>query len=463
MECSREIISLITFATQAETQEFEKTIRRVNYDPTIIDGHDWLKNHDKEFFGAFVIFLDRKTECYAKIAEALERKYIFPNLTVFQNDVSDWDNNLIERSYEFVGWPCCEKEILFRLKRSGAHVDTDFHIDDPDGFADLNLIGNSPQFLKSMELVKRFARFDVPVLLEGETGSGKGLVAQAIHYLNSRHDQPFIAVNCGSIPDSLVENEFFGHIKGAYTDAKDKQSGFIKLAEGGTLFLDEVNSLSLSSQATLLRFLEDGTYKPLGSDNLIQSNIRIITATNVPLTDLVSEGLFREDLYYRINLAKLDLLPLRERKEDIPILTQNFLHECEIAYDIPAKSFHPDMMHWIETQEWKGNIRELKNFIHQKFLITDGAIIRNNCMPSPQQERRRCIIDRRIQGPQKMPFNRAKSLMVDEFEKQYLTRLLMETHGNVTQAAKSAGKERRAMGKLLKKHGISTQATSILH
>ena len=462
MDNSKEALSLITFATRAQTQEIEKVIKRVGYNPCIVDGQDWLDNTNKEYISAFLIFLGHQTEPYSKIGEVLEKYNISPNLTIFPVDVSDWDNKLIDHSYEFVGWPCCENEILFRLERSCAHTDTDFYIADLDGFAELNLIGNSPEFLKTLDLVKRFSRFEVPVLIEAETGAGKGLVAQAIHYLSSRRDQPFIPVNCGSIPESLVENEFFGHIKGAYTDAKDKQSGLIKLADGGTLFLDEVNSLSLKSQSTLLRFLEDGMYRPLGSNNMVESNIRIITASNESLPDLIAAGGFREDLYYRLNLARLELKPLRDRKEDIPVLANYFLQECEIAYDLPAKSFHPDMMHWLKTQDWKGNIRELKNHIHQKFLLTDGPIIHNNSNHSPNQERRKSCIDRRIVDPHKRTFNQAKAIIVNEFEKQYLTNLLMESNGNVTQAAKYAGKERRAMGKLLKKHGISAYASTSL-
>ena len=313
---------------------------------------------------------------------------------------------------------------------------------------------------RTLDLVKRFARFDVPVLLEGETGVGKGLVARAVHYFSSRNDQPFIPVNCGSIPDSLIENELFGHIKGAFTDAREKQPGLIGLADGGTLFLDEVNSLSFQSQATLLRFLEDGMYKPLGSSNMIQSNIRIITASNSLLIDQISSGEFREDLFYRLNLTRLELQPLRDRKEDIPMLTNYFLHDCAITYDLQPKMFHPDMIHWLKTQDWKGNIRELKNFIHQSYLLTDEIVIQHNCNPPSDKKERRNAIDRRISSSQNLTFNQAKALLVNKFEKHYLNRVLIESQGNVTQAAKSAGKERRALGKLLKKHCITPSAIS---
>jgi len=322
-------------------------------------------------------------------------------------------------------------------------------------FIGFNLIGQSPEFLKTLNLIKKISRCDAPVCIEGETGTGKELAARAIHYLGSRRDQPFIPINCGAIPESLVESEFFGHMRGAFTDAKNTYSGAVEQANGGTLFMDEVDSLSSKAQVSLLRFLQDKRYRPLGCQKFRESDVRIITATNSNIEKLVKQGCFREDLMYRLNIMTVKMPPLRKRMGDIQLLSNHFIVQFNKQYGQPTKKIHSDLFEWMNRFDWPGNVRELENFILREYMLEENEIIIGSEIDKQQNERRKNVIDRR----EKLfsfddGFSRAKSRLITEFEKGYLCWLMKETKGNVTKAAIRAGKERRALGKLLKKYGI---------
>ena len=210
------------------------------------------------------------------------------------------------------------------------------------------MIGQSPAFRETVRLVARMAACDAPVLIEGETGTGKELAARGIHYQSARKDRPFIPVNCGAIPDSLIESELFGHRKGAFTDAKENQPGLVTLAEGGSLFLDEVEALSAKGQVTLLRFLQDQEFRPLGARNMEQGNVRVLAATNASLSVMAEQGLFRADLLYRLRILCLELAPLRERKGDVEHLATWFLDACDKRFGLGAKTLHRDAIAWME-------------------------------------------------------------------------------------------------------------------
>jgi two-component system, NtrC family, response regulator GlrR len=304
--------------------------------------------------------------------------------------------------------------------------------------------------------INRIAGFDATVLISGETGSGKELAARAIHYQGKRADKPFIPVNCGALPDHLIENELFGHSKGAYTDARDTQGGLISQAEGGTLFLDEVDALSPKAQVSLLRFLQDGNYRPLGGSRLLAADVRILAASNDDLPTLVSQERFRADLLYRLNVMELKVPPLRLRDDDVLLLAQHFVDEAACRYNMPHLALHPDTLPWLTSQTWNGNVRELRNRIQREFLMCDGPNLLI-CDPLPESERRRKS-DRRqaLLGaqPGTLNFNQAKQATLQAFERNHLIRLMRESAGNVSQAARLAGKERRALGKLLKKYCI---------
>ncbi|MCJ7603253.1 MAG: sigma-54 dependent transcriptional regulator [Desulfobulbaceae bacterium] len=327
-------------------------------------------------------------------------------------------------------------------------------------FIGLNMIGNSPPFLHVLRQIKKIARYEAPVLIEGETGTGKEVAARAIHYLSERRDYPFIPVNCGAIPDNLLENELFGHEKGAFTDAKTGQEGLIRQAEGGTLFLDEVEVFSPKGQIVLLRFLQDQQYRPLGSSLTRRADVRIIAASNVTLSDMTDKGAFRQDLLYRLNIMLLKMPSLSQRTGDIEMLAKHFLDRYKLQYGLPGKVLHPETIQWMLSYHWPGNVRELKNMILRELLLTNGPSIKLKKSDLVYKDRRKnMLFDRRNNLFADVSFNEAKTQIISQFEKKYLEWLINETNGNVTQAAKLAGKERRAFGKLLKKYGIVKDCT----
>lgn len=315
------------------------------------------------------------------------------------------------------------------------------------------MIGESKAFLETKKLMGKIAVYDAPVLIEGETGTGKELAARAIHYQGVRRDQSFVPVNCGAIPDLLIENEFFGHRKGAFTDARDDQLGLIAHAHSGTLFLDEVDALTPKGQVALLRFLEDQHYRPLGSRQEHEADVRIIAASNVNLTSLAEAGLFRMDLLYRLKILFLELPPLRERKGDPELLAKHFLQASSERFGQGVKTFHPEMLEWFDRYAWPGNVRELENMVYRAFVLADGPVIRIPPINQTQTERR-TLVERRKSMFEGLDYTRAKAKAIDNFERTFLRSLMAGSRGNVTEAAKMAGTERRFLGKLLRKYDI---------
>lgn len=314
------------------------------------------------------------------------------------------------------------------------------------------LIGDSEPFREMLRSLEKMAGFDTPVLITGETGSGKEMAARAIHYISRRRDHPFVPLNCGALPDLLVENELFGHRRGAYTDAREHQQGVIAQAEGGTLFLDEIDALSAKAQVSLLRFLQDGSYRPLGASAPVQANVRMLAATNADLDKSVESGVFRADLYYRLNVLELRVPALRQRTGDIPLLARHVIRETARRYGLAEKPLHPDTQAWLESQPWPGNVRELENRVQRAFLLCEGStVVMRDVRPVEGS-----AVHTPSRGGQSstLNFNAARQQALHDFEHAHLCHLLQISAGNVSQAARLAGKERRSLGKLLKAHGI---------
>jgi DNA-binding NtrC family response regulator len=321
-------------------------------------------------------------------------------------------------------------------------------------FALLSMIGYSPAFNETVRKLGRIAMRDAPVLIEGETGSGKEVAARAIHYLGARRSRPFIPVNCGALPDSLIEAEFFGHVRGAFTDAREARAGLIAQAQGGTLFLDEIDSLTPKAQVALLRFLQDQKYKPVGRDVELKADVRIIAATNRSLTALANSDAFRSDLLHRLRILYLYIPPLREREGDAELLAQHFLrHYCK-KYDLPPKRFTPEALQWIRAHQWEGNVRELDNAVHREVVLSDNELIRFDVVTAEIESQ---TVQSNDNDYANLDFQSAKAKAVEHFERTYLTRILQLARGNVSAAARIAEKERRAFGKLLKKYQIKRE------
>lgn len=403
---------------------------------------------------------ERQSDLAANILTILQKIHHKPVLGVILASPERSNIDALGFCNEFICWPCAKKEIELRIERLAHLLQTNSSTYSEcqlcDEFLSLNMVGSSPAFLHVLQQIKKIARCDAPVLIEGESGTGKELTARAIHYLGLRRDYPFIPVNCGAIPDSLLENELFGHQQGAFTDARTSQEGLVCQAEEGTLFLDEVETFSRKGQVVLLRFLQDLQYKSLGSNTHKQANLRIIAAGNAKLQELVALGDFRKDLFYRLNIMHIVMPSLSQRGNDILELANYFLNKFRIQYNQPEKRLDQDSIQWLMQYSWPGNVRELENLLHREFLLSDGPVIKLDKVPSMGQERRRCTTDRRQASYLKNNNNmqKAKAEAVRLFELEYLTRLLNETDGNVTKAARKAGKERRSFGKLIKKHGI---------
>ncbi len=313
------------------------------------------------------------------------------------------------------------------------------------------IIGTSPGIAELKRQILVAAKSPVTVLITGETGTGKELVAQAIHYLSPRASKPFIPVNCGAIPAALFENELFGHHAGAFTDARSREIGLLAEAENGTLFLDEIDSLPLQVQVKLLRLLEDRSYRPLGSPRAIGANIRLVGATNANLQAKVAEGAFRSDLYYRLHLIPLRLPSLRERGEDILRLAEHFLGR----YGKDRRwRLSPDACRALRNHTWPGNVRELENLIQRIVIMNEPKLIDVADLQLPAVE---------SSGVHDSDsFRAAREAAIQRFERRYLERILEVHGGNISSAARTAQQDRSSFRRLLKKYCLHDPGLNVL-
>ncbi|MCP5051164.1 MAG: sigma-54-dependent Fis family transcriptional regulator [bacterium] len=317
------------------------------------------------------------------------------------------------------------------------------------------ILGTSRMVTQLKMEIEEISSCDVSVLVTGASGTGKELSARAIHDLSPRAAMPFVAVNCGAIPENLVENELFGHRKGAYTDASVHQEGLVKEAEGGTLFLDEIGTISPYIQIKLLRLLQEKEYKPLGDPKPRKANIRILAATNCNLKDLVEEGKFREDLYFRLNIVSLYTPNLRERREDIPLLTQHFVGKYAAEFGKPTLKISREAMNSLISYSWPGNIRELENKIQYLMVMSPEREISPEQLQLSETVKTESPSFVNVSAGTFECFKSAKRKAIESFEKDYLIRLLTEYRGDLIRAAQTAGKSRTAFWNLLAKHRLS--------
>jgi len=309
------------------------------------------------------------------------------------------------------------------------------------------LVGDSAIFVNQMKKIPLVAKFNTQVLILGETGTGKELCARAIHYLSPRSSKPFVPINCGAVPIELVENELFGHAKGAFTGAASARRGLIEEGEGGTLFLDDVDCLPLQAQVKLLRFLQEKEFRPLGSTRIRHADVRVIAAANSNLEEAVKSGRLREDLFYRLNIVPIELPPLRQRTEDIPALAKHFLRRYEAEFGKELEGFSSEAMEALLIYNWPGNVRELEHVIERAAVLAQDKIIQRNDLVLPKSEAQ--------EGQQSL--QGAKARLIERFEKSYIQGLLAAHDGNITRAAQAAQKNRRAFWQLIRRHQIDVQ------
>ena len=321
-----------------------------------------------------------------------------------------------------------------------------------DRFA--KLIGRSGQMREIFALLAKIAPRDVTVLVEGESGTGKELVADALHSHSPRHDHPFVVFDCSAVAPELVESELFGHVKGAFTGAVANRKGVFELAHGGTLFLDEIGELPLELQPKLLRVLETGRVRPVGSGQVRQTDVRLVAATNRILQREVEAGGFREDLYYRLAVIRVRLPALRQRPEDIPLLVRHFLEdggasEVRVGFET---------MERLQAHPWPGNVRELRNYVERAVVLSEHGRLETRHLTDRALSREPSVRDLGVEGARgtlavdyDLPFKDAKARLLDAFEGRYWRRLLEEAGGNISEAARRGGIHRKSLEYLIKK------------
>ncbi|KFE72441.1 sigma-54-dependent transcriptional regulator [Hyalangium minutum] len=318
-----------------------------------------------------------------------------------------------------------------------------------------DLIGQSSQMRAVFKLVETVSHSTATVLIQGESGTGKELVARAIHYRSARKDKPFVAVNCSALTETLLESELFGHMKGAFTGATNNKKGLFEAADGGTIFLDEIGDVPPATQVRLLRVLQEGEVKRVGANDPVKVDVRVIAATHVDLNRAKSEGKFREDLFYRLNVITIDLPPLRDRPEDVPLLAHHFLKMYAAKLAKKVTGFTPRAMEALTVNRWTGNVRELENVIERAVVLTSNDVLDVEDLPPGFQESPQAGSPVEVFSLAHLPYAQAKRLAMRAFERRYLTALLEKNNNNVSSAARAAGVDRSNFRRLLKQYEVA--------
>ena len=356
---------------------------------------------------------------------------------------------------DFVTKPWTHQQILQAVKTAlslaaantsspQSHALTRAELDAQYDFSEL--VGQDPKFLKLLEVIGRVSVTDASVLITGESGTGKELIASAIHRNSQRKDAPFVKVNLGGVPATLFESEMFGHVKGAFTDARQDRKGRFEMANGGTIFLDEIGDLDPSAQVKMLRVLQDRTYEVLGSSVTRNVDVRVISATNRHLPEMVAQGSFREDLLYRLNLIAVHLPPLRERPADIPLLASYFLQNMAKVYRRSNLAISDSALRWLQDAPWPGNIRQLKHLIERTILVTGKDVIEVKDFMLP--------IEMEAKESSKDSLPHVGSMTLDDMEKAMIIKSMKHYAGNISKVAEALGLSRAALYRRFEKYGI---------
>ena len=386
-----------------------------------------------------------------------ELKASFPDLPIVMitayADVDEAVQAMRDGAYDYATKPIDHNKLQSTVKNAleaaSLRAEVAFYKEkEKKKFDETMIVAVSEEMKQIMEMVNKIARSEVAIiLLQGESGSGKDLLARYIHGQSRRSQAPYIAVNCSAIPENLLESELFGYEKGAFTDAKSQKKGLVEMADGGTLFLDEIGELSLHMQAKLLRFLEDQVFRRVGGLKDIEVDLRVIAATNKDLNEASSEGRFRRDLFYRLNVCPVHLPPLRSRPEDILSMAQHFIGLENVKFRKKIKGLAPEAAEMFSRYAWPGNVRELKNAIERAMIFEEGEHISVENLPFHMESLQ-------SSGPGEEGGGGSNGLALPEVEKQLLIKALDETEGNITRAAKRLGISRDTLRYRIKKHGL---------
>jgi DNA-binding NtrC family response regulator len=314
----------------------------------------------------------------------------------------------------------------------------------------------TPGIRETFKKIRAVAPTRATVLLTGETGTGKGLLARIIHQHSNRCENAFISVHCGAIPDTLLESELFGHEKGAFTGAVRQRRGKFEMARAGTIFLDEIGTISPSAQVKLLQVLQDGTFSQVGGESVLNTDARVITATNADLAGMCDRGEFRKDLYYRLNVFPIEILPLRKRSEDIPLIAEGLLKKLNLNHGKNIHSLPPLVLQALKSYPWPGNIRELENLLERAYILETSSQLTAENFPVELFDTAKSSFQMPVNT--RLPLAEARRQSIEDFEQRYLKELLSLNKGRVSRAAEEAGITTRQLNKLMVKHGIHKEA-----
>jgi DNA-binding NtrC family response regulator len=398
-----------------------------------------------------------------ELLELIKRKW--PELTVVMMTAYGSIENAVQAmkqgAYDFVAKPFDHETLVFRLQKAleRSRLISENRLlkqGDPHGPAFHGLVGQCEAMQSVFETIRMVAQTEMTVLITGESGTGKDLTARAIHSISSRSKGSFVAVNCPTVPEQILESELFGYKKGAFTHATRNKTGLFQEADGGTIFLDEIGDVSPAIQTKLLRVLQEREIKPLGDTRSIRVDVRIISSTNQDLKAKIAGGVFREDFFYRLNVLPVHLPPLRERRNDIPLIAEHLLRKHRSRLNEPNKTFSPAFMAYLKERQWKGNVRELENTVIQAILFSSGECIG----PDDLKQTPNDPVARGRGGykeEDRLPYREAKESVLQAFNADYIGALLRRTGGNVTRAAGKCGLERQSLQQIMRRYGISAE------
>jgi DNA-binding NtrC family response regulator len=362
-------------------------------------------------------------------------------------------------AYDFITKPFEHDALVLRLEKAlertrlmRENERLQAHYGEGVGFQ--RMVGRSPAVQRTIETIKMVAKTDLTVLITGESGTGKDLTARAVHALSNRRNGPFVAVNCPTVPENILESELFGYKKGAFTHATQNRIGLFQEADGGTIFLDEIGDISPAIQTKLLRVLQEKEFKPLGDVHSVHVDVRIVASTNQDLKAKIGKQEFREDFFYRLNVLPIHLPPLRERVEDIPLLANHLLEKHCRELNKARKTISAELMTLLQGRHWSGNIRELENIVLQGILFSQEDVIRPLDVGLQEEQMPVAALDADLKG---LPYKVAKEKNLQHFNHAYIGHVLSQCQGNVSRAARLCGLERQALQQIMRRYNIEAE------